>query len=213
MSRFVSTITLSCYCRFPPLHFPKAPAHPSPVSDIFGNHYCTIIHRIHYSTSIMKNTNDRSYIGFFFGNYFFPCNFYFSEFFFMYVLKRDGRRAPVMFDKISSRIQRLCYGLNTDFVDYIAVSQKVCYYMIFCVDALNLSKLSLIYINIYHLELPAHDNILIFLIIHSYILVIIAFSSPSFTFIEFNRQNNFIITSKPCCRFAMVFIAVFLQLN
>ena len=48
----------------------------------------------------------------------------------MYVIKRDGNRAPVMFDKISSRIQRLCYGLNEEFVDYIAVSQKVCQYIL-----------------------------------------------------------------------------------
>ena len=30
----------------------------------------------------------------------------------MYVQKRDGRRESVHFDKITSRIQKLCYGLN-----------------------------------------------------------------------------------------------------
>ncbi|VDM24746.1 unnamed protein product [Toxocara canis] len=42
-----------------------------------------------------------------------------------YVVKRDGRREGVHFDKIAHRIEKLCYGLNPDFVDYIEVSQKV----------------------------------------------------------------------------------------
>lgn len=29
----------------------------------------------------------------------------------------DGRKESVMFDKITSRIEKLCYGLNRDFVD------------------------------------------------------------------------------------------------
>lgn len=29
----------------------------------------------------------------------------------------DGRKEEVHFDKITSRIQKLCYGLNMDFVD------------------------------------------------------------------------------------------------
>jgi len=44
----------------------------------------------------------------------------------MYVQKRDGRREPVTFDKITSRIKKLCYGLNAEFVDPVRVSQKVC---------------------------------------------------------------------------------------
>ncbi|KAF2358660.1 Ribonucleotide reductase class I alpha subunit [Trinorchestia longiramus] len=43
----------------------------------------------------------------------------------MYVLKRDGRKEPVMFDKITSRIQKLCYGLNMDFIDPPSVTLKV----------------------------------------------------------------------------------------
>lgn len=43
----------------------------------------------------------------------------------MYVLKRDGRKEPVMFDKITSRIQKLCYGLNMDFIDPPAITLKV----------------------------------------------------------------------------------------
>ena len=44
----------------------------------------------------------------------------------MYVKKRDGRLEPVQFDKITERIKRLCYGLNSDYVDPILISQKVC---------------------------------------------------------------------------------------
>ncbi|GFR21475.1 DNA replication licensing factor mcm7-B [Trichonephila clavata] len=43
----------------------------------------------------------------------------------MYVIKRDGRRENVMFDKITSRIQKLCYGLNMDYIDPAAVTLKV----------------------------------------------------------------------------------------
>ncbi|CAI5739943.1 unnamed protein product [Hyaloperonospora brassicae] len=43
----------------------------------------------------------------------------------MYVLKRDGRREDVKFDKITARITKLCYGLNPDYVDAVKISQKV----------------------------------------------------------------------------------------
>ena len=43
----------------------------------------------------------------------------------MYVVKRDGRRESVKFDKITARIEKLCYGLDTRYVDPINVSQKV----------------------------------------------------------------------------------------
>ncbi|KAK2170567.1 hypothetical protein LSH36_2g14092 [Paralvinella palmiformis] len=43
----------------------------------------------------------------------------------MYVHKRDGRKENVMFDKITSRISKLCYGLNMDFVDPCAITMKV----------------------------------------------------------------------------------------
>jgi len=42
----------------------------------------------------------------------------------MYVLKRDGRKEAVKFDKITSRIQKMCYGLD-DLVDPTAVAMKV----------------------------------------------------------------------------------------
>ncbi|CAH1777627.1 unnamed protein product [Owenia fusiformis] len=43
----------------------------------------------------------------------------------MFVNKRDGRQEKVMFDKITSRIQKLCYGLNSDFVDATEITMKV----------------------------------------------------------------------------------------
>lgn len=35
----------------------------------------------------------------------------------MFVVKRDGRREKVKFDKITARIKKLCYGLDPDYVD------------------------------------------------------------------------------------------------
>jgi hypothetical protein len=43
----------------------------------------------------------------------------------MYVQKRNGKSERVQFDKISSRIQKLAYGLNQDFVDPAFITQKV----------------------------------------------------------------------------------------
>ena len=43
----------------------------------------------------------------------------------MLVLKRDGRRESVKFDKITSRIERLCYGLDMNYVDPTAVAKRV----------------------------------------------------------------------------------------
>ncbi len=42
----------------------------------------------------------------------------------MYVVKRDGRKEPIMFDKITARVRKLCYGLN-ERVDPIKVSMRV----------------------------------------------------------------------------------------
>lgn len=42
-----------------------------------------------------------------------------------YVLKRDGRKEPIHFDKITSRINKLCYGLDSDHVDSVIITQKV----------------------------------------------------------------------------------------
>ena len=42
----------------------------------------------------------------------------------MYVIKRDGHKEPIMFDKITARIKTLCYGLN-DLVDPVRVAMRV----------------------------------------------------------------------------------------
>jgi len=42
----------------------------------------------------------------------------------MFVVKRDGKKEPVMFDKITARVRKLCYGLN-DLVDPIKVAMRV----------------------------------------------------------------------------------------
>ena len=42
----------------------------------------------------------------------------------MYVVKRDGRKEPVMFDKITARIKKLCYDLNP-LVDPVRVAMRV----------------------------------------------------------------------------------------
>jgi len=42
----------------------------------------------------------------------------------MYVIKRDGRKETVKFDKITARIGKLCYGLDP-LVDSVAVAMKV----------------------------------------------------------------------------------------
>ncbi|KAH7125159.1 ribonucleotide reductase [Dendryphion nanum] len=43
----------------------------------------------------------------------------------MFVVKRDGRKERVQFDKITARVQRLCYGLDPNHVDPVKITQKV----------------------------------------------------------------------------------------
>ena len=43
----------------------------------------------------------------------------------MYVLKRDGRRESVKFDKITARIEKLCYGLDMKYVEPLEIAKKV----------------------------------------------------------------------------------------
>jgi ribonucleoside-diphosphate reductase alpha chain len=43
----------------------------------------------------------------------------------MQVIKRDGSREPLKFEKISNRIKKMTYGLNSDFIDVLEISQKV----------------------------------------------------------------------------------------
>ncbi len=43
----------------------------------------------------------------------------------MYVITRSGQKEPIKFDKITERIERLCFELNRDFLDPTAITQKV----------------------------------------------------------------------------------------
>ncbi|MPR35078.1 ribonucleoside-diphosphate reductase subunit alpha [Salmonirosea aquatica] len=43
----------------------------------------------------------------------------------MYVIKRDGRRESVKFDKITARIEKLSYGLDPNYIQPIEVAKKV----------------------------------------------------------------------------------------
>jgi hypothetical protein len=43
----------------------------------------------------------------------------------MFVVKRDGKKETVKFDKITARIEKLCYGFNPALVDPIDVAKKV----------------------------------------------------------------------------------------
>ncbi|MEO0333493.1 MAG: ATP cone domain-containing protein, partial [Bacteroidota bacterium] len=43
----------------------------------------------------------------------------------MLVIKRDGRRESVKFDKITARIEKLCYNLDTNYVSDVEVAKKV----------------------------------------------------------------------------------------
>lgn len=43
----------------------------------------------------------------------------------MQVIKRTGRKEDVSFDKITARVKKLCYGLNSSYIDPIEISKKV----------------------------------------------------------------------------------------
>lgn len=43
----------------------------------------------------------------------------------MFVYKRDGRKEPVQFDKITARISRLCYGLDPKHIDAVKITQRI----------------------------------------------------------------------------------------
>ncbi|MGB5927421.1 MAG: ATP cone domain-containing protein, partial [Cyclobacteriaceae bacterium] len=43
----------------------------------------------------------------------------------MLVVKRDGRRESVKFDKITARIEKLCYGLDREYNNPVDIARKV----------------------------------------------------------------------------------------
>ncbi|KAJ1556443.1 Ribonucleoside-diphosphate reductase large subunit [Cladochytrium tenue] len=71
----------------------------------------------------------------------------------MYVIKRDGRRERVAFDKITARISKLCYGLDQNFVDPVQITQKVIsgvYQGVSTVDLDNLAAETAAYLTTTH---------------------------------------------------------------
>jgi len=52
----------------------------------------------------------------------------------MFVIKRDGRQEKVLFDKITARIVKLSYDLDSRFVEPVLVSQKVNYLHIYFIS-------------------------------------------------------------------------------
>lgn len=40
----------------------------------------------------------------------------------------DGRMEEVLMDKITSRIEKLCHGLNMDFIDPVIITCTITYY-------------------------------------------------------------------------------------
>ena len=48
-----------------------------------------------------------------------------SKIYTMQVVKRSGKKETVSFDKITARVNKLCYGLNQDHIKPLEISQKV----------------------------------------------------------------------------------------
>ena len=69
------------------------------------------------------------------------------------MVKRDGRKEPVAFDKITKRLRSLCDGLNLDYVDPGRVAQKVVqgmYNGVSTAELDNLAAETAAYMNIDH---------------------------------------------------------------
>ena len=43
----------------------------------------------------------------------------------IFVVKRSGAKEAIHFDKITSRIEKLCYGLDMDYIDAPSITLKV----------------------------------------------------------------------------------------
>ena len=43
----------------------------------------------------------------------------------MLVVKRDGRRESVKFDKVTARIEKMCYGLDMAYIEPVEIAKKV----------------------------------------------------------------------------------------
>ena len=53
----------------------------------------------------------------------------------MFVIKRDGRKEDVLFDKVTARISKLCYGLDMAYIEPVLIAQKVSSIIDFLVQA------------------------------------------------------------------------------
>lgn len=60
----------------------------------------------------------------------------------MLVVKRDGRKESVKFDKITARIEKLCYGLDSKYIDAVTVCKKVINGLYDSVTTVELDKLA-----------------------------------------------------------------------
>lgn len=60
----------------------------------------------------------------------------------MHVTKRDGRREAMLFDKITARIKKLCWGLDTTSIDPIAVTQKIVSGLLDGVETVQIDELA-----------------------------------------------------------------------
>lgn len=60
----------------------------------------------------------------------------------MFVIKRDGRKENVMFDKITSRIAKLCYNLNTDYIYPSLIAQQVINFLYPGITTIELDNLA-----------------------------------------------------------------------
>lgn len=58
------------------------------------------------------------------------------------MIKRDGRQEPVHFDKITARLNKLSYGLNSEHCDPVLVAQKVCAGIFKGVSTIELDQLA-----------------------------------------------------------------------
>lgn len=80
----------------------------------------------------------------------------------MWVLKRNGRKERVQFDKITARVSRLCYGLDADHVDAAAITQKVISGVYGGVTTIELDNLVSRPLCLQPAWAPSQDDLLIF---------------------------------------------------
>ena len=60
----------------------------------------------------------------------------------MFVVKRDGREEECHFDKITSRIKKLCFGLDTKYMSTLSITWKVVHGMYSGISTVELDTLA-----------------------------------------------------------------------